>query len=126
MITKPEFSKLRSLGVARIIILAVVLLSLHPVTQHAQDFRCSHMHASVWAWACSAVLCCDMATSPACKDLDGLELFAGKQAVSNALRAAGLATGSFDLEYGRAMDICSPAGMAYPAQKGHAHTSMRV
>lgn len=37
MITKQEFGKFQSLGVPRVITLAVILLSLHPDTRHVQD-----------------------------------------------------------------------------------------
>lgn len=37
MLTKDDFNKLKSLGVARVIVLALLLLSWQPCVQHKQD-----------------------------------------------------------------------------------------
>lgn len=54
MLTKDDFNKLKSLGVARVIVLALLLLSWQPCVQHKQEL--ATLNPPHFATGCSNVM----------------------------------------------------------------------
>ena len=125
---------LLAIGAPQLLAICVALLSFNTSVSNEAMWAAYGMLAAVlkrWVFpcslGCSGISCCAAEHLPLqCRqqwqELDAVEFFSGKEAVSNAWRANGWRVASFDYETGgRPMDLLSPAGMASASQLNRPH-----